>query len=204
MTETLQQGGNDWHLSRVGRVTASKLDAVMAKDTTALYNDYLMELVLQRITGNREEGFTNSFMQWGIDNEPEARAAYEAQMGCFVKEVGFYTHPRIEMSGASPDGLVEPDGLIEIKCPSSKTHADSLLTRKPATKYLYQMLWQMACTNRNWCDFVSFDPRFDDGLQLMIVRIPKDEVMIATLEKAVVAFLAKVDQMVIQLNAIRK
>jgi putative phage-type endonuclease len=196
----IEQGSPAWFQQRCGKITASRMDCVMAKDTTAAHQDYIYDLAVERLTGEYEESYTNAAMQWGKDQEPFARAAYEAKTGVFVKEVAMIDHPRIPYSGASPDGLVGDDGLVEIKCPSKKTHANYLLTRTPPSKYMYQMQWQMACTERQWCDWVSFDPRFSENLQLMIVRIPRDDKMIAVLENAVVAFLAKVDAVVNKLN----
>ena len=113
-------------------------------------------------------------------------------------------HPSIDMSGASPDGLIDADGLVEIKCPNPATHAKTLLSKKPDTKYITQMMWQMACTGRQWCDFASFDPRFPEHLQLFVTRIPRDAALIDSLEKEVTAFLAEVDSMVNQLNGMKQ
>jgi len=140
-------------------------------------------------------------MQWGTDTEPLARAAYEAHTGHIVDEVPMLPHPTIAMSGSSPDGLVDKDGQIEVKCPNSATHAKTLLAKKPDGKYITQMQWQMACTGRKWCDFVSFDPRFPEHLQLCVIRVERDDEMIASLEQEVTSFLAEVAQMVQQLNS---
>lgn len=199
MTEKIQQGSEAWHLSRLGKVTASRVADVIAKTKSGYSTsreNYCVELALERITGQRQESYTNGAMQWGTDTEPLARAAYEAYTGAMVEEVAMIAHPSIPMTGASPDGLIDADGLIEIKCPNSATHARNLLAKKPDSKYITQMQWQMACTGRQWCDFVSFDPRFPEHLQLMVVRVARDKEMVSELEREVTAFLGEVDEMV--------
>ena len=113
-------------------------------------------------------------------------------------------HPTIAMSGASPDGLIDDDGLIEIKCPNSATHIKTMLSGKPDGKYITQMMWQMACTGRQWCDFASFDPRFHAHLQLFVKRIDRDDALIAELEASVSEFLAEVVAMVYQLENMKE
>lgn len=195
----MDQRTPEWFAARLGKATASRIADVMAKTKVgyaASRENYLMELALERITNTQAPSFTNAAMQWGIDTEPAARAAYEAATGNFVTEVGMIDHPSIPMSGASPDGLVGDDGLIEIKCPESKQHLKNLSTRTPDSKYIFQMQWQMACTGRKWCDFVSYDPRFPHHLQLLIVRIERDKDWIAEIEKEVLFFLNEVTEMV--------
>lgn len=195
----MDQRTPEWYAARLGKATASRIADIVAKTKTgygATRENYKMELALERITKAQAPSFTNAAMQWGIDMEPAARSAYETTTGNFVTEVGMIDHPTIGMSGASPDGYVGEDGLIEIKCPESKQHLKNLSTRKPDTKYIYQMQWQMACTGRKWCDFVSYDPRFPDHLQLLIVRVERDEALIAEVEKEVVLFLGEVTEMV--------
>ena len=159
-----------------------------------------MELVCERLTGRHTEFFTNAAMQWGTDNEPGARMAYEMAMDVLVDQVGFAKHPSIEWFGASPDGLVNADGLVEIKCPNTATHVDYLLAGKPPEKYINQMMSQMACTGRQWCDFVSFDPRLPENMQLFIVRLERDDAYIAQMEAEVQEFLQEVDETIIQLQ----
>lgn len=195
----MDQRTPEWYAARLGKATASRIADIVAKTKTgygATRENYKMELALERITKAQAPSFTNAAMQWGIDTEPAARSAYETATGNFVTEVGMIDHPTIAMSGASPDGFVGDDGLIEIKCPESKQHLKNLSTRKPDTKYIHQMQWQMACTGRKWCDFVSYDPRFPDHLQLLIVRVQRDEALIAEVEKEVVLFLDEVTEMV--------
>ena len=200
----IAQGSPEWFLQRLGKATASRIADVIAKTKSGYSTsreNYRVELALERITGQRQESYTNGAMQWGTDTEPLARAAYEAHTGHIVDEVPMLPHPTIAMSGASPDGLVDKDGQIEVKCPNSATHAKTLLAKKPDGKYITQMQWQMACTGRKWCDFVSFDPRFPEHLQLCVIRVERDDEMIASLEQEVTSFLAEVAQMVQQLNS---
>lgn len=191
-----------WFSSRLGKVTASRVADVMAKTKTgpsASRQSYMDQLVVEILTGQRADSFSSTAMQWGTDTEPLARAAYEARVGEFVDETGFHLHPRIEQSGASPDGLIG-EGLLEIKCPNSSTHCDVLVNKKVPGKYVIQMQWQMACLERAWCDFVSFDPRMPKELQMFLVRVERDDAHIQTLENEVEAFLAELNQRVNQLK----
>lgn len=193
------QGTDEWHQARLGRVTASRVADVVAKTKSgwsASRANYAAELIAERLTGNPTEHFVNAAMQHGTDTEPQARIAYEAWTDCPVGEVGFVQHPRIEMSGASPDGLVGDDGLIEIKCPNSATHIDTLMGEPVAGKYLTQIQWQLACTGRKWCDWISFDPRLPEEMRLFVKRVPRDDALIAILEKEVLAFLAEIEETV--------
>lgn len=202
----IAQGTEEWFAQRMGRVTASRVADVIAKTKTgysASREGYMVELALERLTGQRVESYTNAAMQWGTDTEPHARAAYEAHTGLLVVETGMVQHPRFDMAGASPDGLVDAAGLLEIKCPNSATHIQTLRSKKPSGKYVTQMQWQMACTGRAWCDFVSFDPRMPEGLELFVTRIDRDDKVIAGLESEVETFLGEVDAMVQELNAMR-
>jgi len=198
----MEQGTNEWKECRVGKVTASRVADVVAKTKSgysASRDNYMAQLVCERLTGKPAESFSNAAMQWGIDTEKLARAAYEAHMDVLVDEVGFIDHPSIVNSGASPDGLVGADGLIEIKCPNTNTHIDTLLTQTVPKKYADQIFWQMACTNRDWCDFVSYDPRLPSDLQLFIKRIPRDDKYIQLLEAEVIEFLTETAHKVAQL-----
>ena len=161
----------EWFQDRCGKVTASRVADVVAKTKSgysASRDNYLAQLVCERMVGAPAESFTNAAMAWGTEQEPFARAAYESKKDILVEQVGFIHHPAIDGSGASPDGLVGLFGLVEIKCPNTATHIQTLLDQKVPEKYNIQMQWQMACTTRQWCDFVSFDPRMSEGLQLFI------------------------------------
>ena len=192
-----EQRTEDWFQQRLGKVTASSLHKVLARTKTGFGADrgnYLTQLVLERITGTKAEGYVNAAMQWGIDQEPFARAAYEAHHGVLVDEVGFIPHPTIEASGASPDGLVGTDGMVEIKCPDSKTALECWLSADPVeSKYFAQMQWQMACAGRLWCDYVVFDPRMPAKAQLFVHRVERDDKWIKETEVEVKKFLAEVD-----------
>lgn len=199
------QGSQEWFDARIGKVTASRVADVLATIKTgesASRKNYRMELVCQRLTGQRDEGFTNSHMERGIELEPLARAAYEFKQGVTVTEVGFVDHPIIEMSGASPDGIVG-DGLVEIKCPTAANHVDTLLSGKAPSKYIPQMQWQMACTGAKWCDFVSYCPTVGDNLALFVVRVDRDDEYIAETENAVKLFLTEVSDLTTKLKELK-
>lgn len=201
--EKIEQGTDAWIKIRLGKVTASKVADVMAKTKSgpsASRTNYMMELLCQRLTGAREEGYQNAAMQRGTDLEPIARIAYEAAEGVLVDQVGFVIHPSIPEFGASPDGLVGNDGLIEIKCPNTAQHVDFLRTGRPDGKYIWQMQAQMACTGRDWCDFASYDDRLPDALQYKRVRIMRDSARIVEMETEIRAFLAELDALVIELR----
>jgi len=199
-----QQGTPEWLAARAGKVTASAISNVLMKPETAGFRDYQAQLVAEILTGKPQgSDFTNAAMQFGTETEPLARSAYEAHTGFSVDEVGMVIHPTIERSGASPDGLVGNSGLAEIKCPKVATHLAYLVAGVVPTTYKNQMSWQMACTGRDWCDFVSFRPDLPENLQLFVVRYQRDAAKIAELESAVVNFLAGVDQMINKLKGIK-
>lgn len=188
----MQQRSEEWFAARLGKVTASRVADVVARTKSgwgASRANYMAELIAERLTGTPAERFTNSAMQWGADIEPEARISYEFLSGMDVEQVGFVEHPAIAMSGASPDGLCGADGLVEIKCPNTATHIDTLIGREVPAKYITQMQWQMACTERQWCDFVSFDPRLPESMKIFVKRVPRDDSLIKDLEDEVTLFL---------------
>lgn len=198
-----EQRTAEWFQARLGKVTASRVADVIAKTKTgysASRENYMAQLVVERLTNTPAESFTNAAMQWGTDQEPFARAAYELKMGVMVDETGLVDHPTIPMAGASPDGLVGEDGLVEIKCPNTATHIDTLLTQTVPAKYITQMQFQMACTGRQWCDFVSFDPRMPQKAQIFIKRVLRDDSFIKEIESEIKKFLAEVSAKVDQLN----
>lgn len=201
----MKQGTPEWFAERLGKVTASRVSDVLAKIKTgeaASRANYRAELVAQRLTGYMEEGFTNAAMQHGNEYEKFARAQYEIKKDVMVDEIGFVSHPVIEWAGASPDGLIGDDGLIEIKCPNTATHIDYLLSGKAPSKYIPQMVWQLACTGRQWCDFVSFDPRMPEDMQLFIVRFDRNDEQIAETESEVRKFLSEVESTISKLKSI--
>jgi len=199
-----QQGTPEWLAARAGKVTASMLSNVLMDPKTAGYRDYQAQIVAEILTGKAQgSDFTNAAMQFGTETEPLARSAYEAHTGVLVDEVGMVTHTRINRSGASPDGLVGDFGLVEIKCPKVVTHIGYLVAGVVPTSYKNQMSWQMACTGRVWCDFVSFRPDLPENLQLFVMQYKRDEAKITELETAVIAFLAGVDQMIEKLKGVK-
>lgn len=201
----LPQGSPEWKAARAGKVTASCIEQVLAKIKTgeaAARRDYRAQLVAEIVTGTpADDGYINAEMQWGIDNEILARGAYQVAKDADVDPVGFVLHPTIARAGASPDGLVA-DGLVEIKCPKTATHLTYLLDGLVPAKYQPQMLWQMACAEAPWCDFVSYDPRLSTELQLFKVRFPRDDARIKEMETEVEKFLAEVDSLLAQLGKI--
>ena len=201
----MEQRTDDWFTARLGKVTASRVADVVAKTKSgysASRDNYMADLIVERLTGQKASSFSNAAMEWGTEQEPHARAAYSARTGELVEEVGFIDHPTVTMSGASPDGLVN-EGCVEFKCPNTATHLEYLLAGKPPEKYITQMQWQMACTNRPWCDFVSYDSRLPEHLQMLIVRITRDDKRIAELEDEVRKFLAELDEKVTKLKELK-
>lgn len=199
----IEQRTDEWFAQRLGKVTASRVADVMAKTKTgysASRENYMAQLVVERITGERAESYSNAAMQWGTDQEPFARAAYEAHTGQMVEEVAFVPHPMIEGAGASPDGLIGADGLCEIKCPNTASMIEVLLTGTIPSKYVAQMQFQMACTGRGWCDYVVFDPRMPAKAQLFVKRLERDDEYIANMEGEINKFLSELDAKVQQLK----
>jgi putative phage-type endonuclease len=195
--EAVQQGTEAWHQMRLGKVTASRVADLLAKTKTgpsASRGNYLIELALQRVTKTIEESYTNVAMEWGTQTEPQARVAYEVKTGNFVDQVAFIDHPTIPGFGCSPDGIVDVDGLIEIKCPNSATHWSYIKANEPPNKYFIQMQAQMAVTGAKWCDFVSFDPRMPERSQLLVVRVMRDPEYILYMEAEISSFLKEVEK----------
>ena len=196
-----KQQSDAWFAERCGKVTASRIADVVATTKSggwgATRANYMAELVSERLTGVPYPSFTSAAMQWGTDMEAEAIEAYQFYCGQIVEPVGFVVHPHIEMSGASPDGLVAADGLVEVKCPNTATHITSLLGGPIESKYILQMQWQMACTGRAWCDFCSFDPRMPEEMRLLVTRVNRDDKRIELLAgREVVQFLDELDERV--------
>jgi putative phage-type endonuclease len=190
----MEQRSDEWFAARLGKVTASRVADIVAKTKSGYSTsraNYMAELVAERLTGKKGDSYSNAAMQWGTEQEPNARAAYESAKGVLVQEVGFVPHPHIFFCGASPDGLVSTDGCVEIKCPFTATHIDFLMDDVVPEKYNIQMQWQMACTGRVWCDYVSYDPRLPERMQMKVKRIMRDNAVISHLEDEVVKFLAE-------------
>jgi predicted phage-related endonuclease len=190
------QGSQEWISARLGKATASRVDDATARTKTgwgASRDNYAAELVIERLTGLPADTWVSDAMRNGMEREPEARSNYEFYRGVEVEQIGFIDHPRIAMSGASPDGLLGKEGLLEIKCPTTATHIKTLLGEPIAGKYLKQMAWQMAVTGRQWCDWVSYCPLLPEEMRLYIQRVPRNDKLVAELERDVQDFLAEVD-----------
>ena len=206
--QKIEQGTPEWFAIRLGKVTASKISDVLAtvKSGEAITRrNYRIQLVCERLTGIKEDTFTNHHMERGTLLEPVARALYESEYSTFVDEIGFVEHPTIAMSGASPDGIVQGDeGLIEIKCPTASNHLDVVLLGEPPKKYYPQMQWQLACMpDRQWVDFISYCPDVGDDLALFVKRVYRDDEYIASIETEVMGFLNEVDILMEQLKGIK-
>lgn len=199
----MEQRSEEWFAARLGCVTASRTADVMAKTKTgysASRANYMAQLITERLTQMPTEGFSSSAMQWGTDTEPQARMAYELMTGEVVVETGFIPHPTIAGFGASPDGLVGSDGLIEIKCPNSATHIDTLLSGDVPSKYMIQMQVQMMCCGRDWCDFVSFDPRMPGDMNFWMQRVFAVPTMQDNIKVEVISFLGELQHKLKQLR----
>jgi len=199
----MEQGSQEWFAARLGRVTASKVADVMTKTKSgygAGRKNYMMELLCQRLTGTREESYTNAAMQRGTDLEPIARGRYEIENDILVDEIGLVSHRSIDNFAASPDGLVGDEGLLEIKCPNTATHITFLQTKKIPDKYQTQMTVQMICTERSWCDYVSFDDRLPERLQYRCARFEFDEERAKEITTEVELFLKELDELIINLE----
>lgn len=200
----MEQRSEEWFKARLGKVTASRVADVLAKIKTgesASRRNYKVQLVSERLTGEKQETYINQAMQDGIDREFYARERYVQQYG-EVEEVGFIQHPTLE-AGASPDGLVGNDGLIEIKCPLGTTHTETLMTQEVPSKYIPQIQWQLRCTGRKWCDFISYNPMFPENLQLFVKRVEADEQYQLMLEKEISDFLIEVQTVIDRLKEIK-
>ena len=201
----LEQNTPEWLQMRVGMVTGSRMGDVLAfskRDATKELQaraDYRMELVCEALTGRAQEHYVSPAMQWGTDTEPLAAAAYEIERDVELESGGFFIHDAISRFGASPDRLVGSDGLIEIKCPTTATHIDYLIAGQLPEQYLPQMVAELACTGRKWCDFVSFDPRLPRKYQLFIRRLERTDESVAIVERAVLQFLAELDATIAKL-----
>jgi len=199
----ITQRSESWFAARCGSLGASQLNEALATTKNgwgASRENLKSRIVAEKHTGKPTETFQNAAMVWGVETEDQARKAYEAATGTFVDEMGIAFHPVLQHTHASPDGLVGEDGLIEIKCPNTTTHIDTLTDEKVPSKYINQMQWQMRCTDRQWCDYVSFDPRLPKHLQLFIKRVDRDDAAIAELETKVAEFLTEVQSKIDHLN----
>ena len=192
-----QQGTDEWRMARLGKVGASMVADATARTKTgwgASRANLAARLVAERLTGVLSESFVNDAMRWGTEKEPEAREFYSFVIGNEVKQVGLVLHPTLDHAVASPDGLVSDGGLVEIKCPNTATHIETLMSGNADPRYLKQMQWQMACTGRQWVDWVSYDPRMPDEMRLFVRRVDRDQKMISELEEQIGEFLSEVER----------
>ena len=192
----IAQGTDEWKALRLGKVTASRVSDIVTKTKTgwgASRANYMAELIAERLSGAAADRFTNAAMQHGTEQEPNARLAYQLLTGADVTQVAFIEHPAIPLCGASPDGLADKEGLVEIKCPNTATHIDTLLGGSVPSKYVAQMQWQMACSGRAWCHLVSYDPRLPVDMQLFVKRVGRDDKAIFDLETAVREFQSELE-----------
>jgi putative phage-type endonuclease len=202
----IEQGTPEWFAARLGKVTASRIKDVVAKTKTgpsASRKNYAAELMLERVTGQRKESFSNEAMRHGVETEPLARLAYSLSIGVDVEEVGFIDHPTVLRSGASPDGLVGERGMVELKCGNTATHCAWAIAGKVPEEHALQMQWQMACANRDWCDFVSYDPRMPEGQQIFVRRLQRDDKLISEIEEEVIKFDSEVIELVESLKEVK-
>lgn len=191
----VEQGSEEWHQARLGRATASRFGDIMAKIKTgeaAQRKNYRAELVAERLTGERVDFFKSSAMVWGTETEPLARLRYSLITGNDAEECGFFAHTEM-LTGASPDGLIGDNGTLEIKCPNTATHIETLRKQTVPYQYYWQVMGQLWITGREWCDFVSFDPRLPDNAQFFMTRVMRDDVKIKELESEVKDFLESVE-----------
>lgn len=200
----MEQRTPEWFSIRLGKVTSSRIADVCAKTKSgysASRANYMAELLCERLTGNPTESFKSPAMQRGIDMEPNAIDRYEGLTGNLITKIGFVPHAGILMAGCSPDGLIDDDGLIELKCPNTATHIETLLGGSIAGNYMLQIQWQMACTSRLWCDFVSYDDRLPDHMAMHVRRVERDEKIIEELEAETIKFLAELDEKIAKLQS---
>lgn len=199
----MEQRSDEWFEARLGCVTASRIADVTArtkKGWAVARKNYMDDLIVERLSGVHVPSGTGAARRWGQEQEPEAKLTYEFYRNATIEEVGFVPHPTIGDTGASPDGFIGLDGLVEFKCPTLSTHLETLDTEEIAPEYLLQMQWQMACTGRMWCDFASYDPRFPESMRLYVKRVERDDELIATLEGDVTDFLNELRQTVDRLR----
>lgn len=201
---TILQGTPEWRLQRLGKASASRISDIISTTKSGYSNsrgNYMADLLCERLTGEPAKSFTTIDMRWGTDTEPFARDTYAFYRDVSVQQVGFLLHPSISDAGASPDGLVGDNGLVEIKCPLTATHIETVLSDNVPTKYIPQMQFQLVVTGRAWCDFVSFDPRLPEEMRLFVKRVERDDRLIEKIESEVRKFLAELDAKIAALKS---
>ncbi len=203
-TTDIVQGSEEWLNLRAGKITGSKVSDMMAGGQSKTKDSYRVQLAIERITGKPvASGYKSAAMQKGNDDEPLAREYYEFANDADVVQVGFILHPTLLNAGCSPDGLVGDDGLIEIKCPNIETHINYLLSKKIPGNYMSQIQWELACTGRKWCDWMTFSKEMPIHLRSLIIRVFRDEKRIAELESTAKQFNIEVDNLIKQLEVMK-
>lgn len=197
----MDQRTPEWFSARCGVITASCYADVMAKSETAAYRNYVLRVATERLTGQPQgSDYINAAMEWGTNTEPLALAAYEARTGDLIDPCGLILHPSYPFAGASPDGLLEDDGLVECKCPNSMTHVEYLRDKRLPPKYKPQVMGQLWVTGRRWAHFISYDPRMPERLRLLVVDVQRDDEYIEKLQTAVLQFNSEVDTLLRELT----
>lgn len=205
----VEQGSPEWHLARAGKVTASRIqDGILAKarngGESSGRRNYRAQLVSEILTGRpQEDGYMSKAMKDGIELEPFARAAYEVATDASVRRVGLVRHPTIERAAASPDGLVGEDGTLQIKCPFAATHISWLIAGEPPEEHRPQMLWEMVCTGRSWCDFVSYCEALPKELRIFRRRYSFEVARAVEITAEVKIFLTEVDSILFKLKGVK-
>jgi len=198
----IQQGSDEWLELRLGKITASKLSDVMSKGRgnapSKTRASYMLQLAAEKLTGKPEDSFTNKYMEWGNECEPQARSMYEFDSGNDVEEVAFVEFD--EWFGVSPDGLVGDNGLLEIKCPKTTTQIERYLAGVFPSAYKAQVQGQLIATGRDWCDFVSFDPRISGEASYFCIRVERDEEYMNELQEAIHTFKEELIEMMEKLK----
>lgn len=192
----LIQNSPEWRLARVGSLGASRVADALARTKSgwgASRANLMAELIAERLTGQPADSYVSPAMQWGTETEAAARVAYEFRQDVEVATIGLRRHPSLNGTHASPDGLVEGDGLIQIKCPNSATHIDTLLGAAIPGTYFKQMQWEMACCQRTYVDFISYDPRLPEAMRLHVRRVPRDDEALTVMEREIKGFLAEME-----------
>ena len=197
--DNIEQGSDEWIALRFGWITASKFKDVLAGGQGKTRKSYMYNIASEILTGERAESFSNEYMEWGTQTEPQARAMYELRTGNKVEQVSFIKHGTLK-SGCSPDGLIGDDGMIEIKCPKTSTQIETFISGKMPSGHNAQVQGQLWVSGRAWCDFVSFDPRINGAASYMCIRVERNEEYIKNLETSVSVFEKDLNELLIKLR----
>jgi putative phage-type endonuclease len=195
----IEQGTPEWLELRMGRSTGSRYKDVLAGGQGATRRSYMVELAAEVLTSAPQPTFSNEAMRWGTETEPQARSMYELNNGVEVEQVSFVSHESIN-TGVSPDGFPGSDGLVEFKCPNTKTQIETFLKGDMPTGHKAQVQGQMWVAEREWCDFVSFDPRIIGDAGYFQKRIYRDEKYIKELEEKLKIFDEELQELILKLR----